>query len=186
PGEYYMSSTGEYGGLWRRQDRTPNRLLGVGFCAQGFQSGSYYMRGEESNDPRVDFVFTGTSGDAKFGGYGIAGGGAAGQELDRYDVALGSPRHALVLASSQGHTDEMIIAKEELGALHHMIGGTQNADVRSDIVFFETPSGGAVFSVGSISWSTSLPINGYDNDVSKITRNVLIRFIDPRAFSVPQ
>ena len=36
--------------------------------------------------------------------------------------------------------------------------------------------GGAVFSVGSISWCGSLSHNGYANDVSRITANVLRRF----------
>ncbi len=35
PGEAYLSSTGEPGGLWRHRGRPPNRLLGVGFSAQG-------------------------------------------------------------------------------------------------------------------------------------------------------
>ena len=44
------------------------------------------------------------------------------------------------------------------------------------MVFFETPNDGAVFSTGSISWCGSLSHNGYDNDVSRITANVLRRF----------
>ncbi|RWE19695.1 MAG: N,N-dimethylformamidase [Mesorhizobium sp.] len=185
PGEYFMSSTGEYGGLWRRQDRTPNQLLGVGFCAQGFQSGSYYQWSPGSNDPRADFISKGITRDGVFGDYGVAGNGAAGQELDRFDPELGSPRHALVIASSTNHTDYMVVAKEEFGAMHWMIGGSENKNVRSDIVFFETAGGGAMFSVGSISWCMSLPVNGYDNDVSRMTRNVLERFLDPAPFSLP-
>ncbi|WP_352901214.1 N,N-dimethylformamidase beta subunit family domain-containing protein [Mesorhizobium sp. M1340] len=63
--------------------------------------------------------------------------------------------------------------------------GGENENVRSDLVFFETSSGGAVFSVGSISWCMSLPINGYDNDVSRLTRNVLERFREPAPFPLP-
>jgi N,N-dimethylformamidase len=51
-GEYYHSSTGEYGGLWRRQGRPPNMLAGVGFVAQGFDRSSYYRRTGASRDPR--------------------------------------------------------------------------------------------------------------------------------------
>ena len=54
---------------------------------------------------------------------------------------------------------------------------------RAELVFFETPSGGAVFSTGSIGWSSSLAHNKYDNNVSRITLNVLRRFLDPKAFS---
>ena len=45
------------------------------------------------------------------------------------------------------------------------------------MVYFETPDGGAVFSVGSINWILNLPHNDYRNNVSRITRNVLERFI---------
>jgi N,N-dimethylformamidase len=54
------------------------------------------------------------------------------------------------------------------------------------MVFFETPSGGAVFSVGSIAWCASLPCNRFDNNVSRITRNVLDRFADPVPFPFPE
>ena len=46
----------------------------------------------------------------------------------------------------------------------------------------QTPDGGAVFSSSSISWAGSLSHNGYDNNVSKITENVLKRFLDPTPF----
>ena len=47
------------------------------------------------------------------------------------------------------------------------------------MVFFERPNGGAVLSVGSITWAASLSHNQYDNNVSLVTRNVLERFLDP-------
>jgi N,N-dimethylformamidase len=53
------------------------------------------------------------------------------------------------------------------------------------MVFFETPGGGAVFSVGSISWFGALARHGYDNDVARITTNVLQRFADPEPFGPP-
>ena len=43
--------------------------------------------------------------------------------------------------------------------------GSQSDLVRADLVFFETPAGGAVFSTGSIAWIGSLSHNGYDNNV---------------------
>jgi N,N-dimethylformamidase len=62
---------------------------------------------------------------------------------------------------------------------------TPDPYVRADIVFYETPAGGAVFSVGSISWFGALARNDYDNDISQITRNVLVRFLDPTPFEEP-
>ena len=44
PGEYYHSFTGEYGGLWLRQNRPPQQLVGTGFIAQGFDLSSPYRR----------------------------------------------------------------------------------------------------------------------------------------------
>jgi N,N-dimethylformamidase len=52
--------------------------------------------------------------------------------------------------------------------------------IKADMVFFETPHGGGVFSVSSISYAGSLAHNGYDNNVSRITENVLRRFLDPK------
>ena len=48
------------------------------------------------------------------------------------------------------------------------------------MVFFETPDGGGVFSVSSISYAGSLAHNGYNNNISRITENVLRRFLDPK------
>ncbi|WP_246668488.1 hypothetical protein [Bradyrhizobium elkanii] len=50
--------------------------------------------------------------------------------------------------------------------------------VRPDLVY-ETPNDGAVFSVGSIAYSGALPWNGFDNNISHLTSNVLKRFMDP-------
>ena len=46
-------------------------------------------------------------------------------------------------------------------------------------------NGGAVFSTGSIAWAGSLAHNGYDNNVARITENVVRRFLDPRPFDPP-
>jgi hypothetical protein len=58
----------------------------------------------------------------------------------------------------------------------------RSARVRADIVFFETAAGGAVFSTGSIAWCCALSHNGYHNNVSRLTGNVLRRFLDPKPF----
>ena len=55
-------------------------------------------------------------------------------------------------------------------------GGTVNERVRADMVYFEGPNEGAVFSVGSIAWISSLSHNDHENNVSRITENVLRRF----------
>jgi hypothetical protein len=53
--------------------------------------------------------------------------------------------------------------------------GLNPDDGGAEMVLFATPSGGAVFSVGSISYVASLPV---DEGVSRITANVLRRFLE--------
>ena len=58
------------------------------------------------------------------------------------------------------------------------MGGTMDFQVRADITYFTTKNGGGVFSTSSISWCGSLSHNGYDNNVSRMTANVLRRFME--------
>jgi N,N-dimethylformamidase len=185
PGEYYMSFSGEYGGLWRRQRRPPNMLAGVGFISQGFDASSYYRRQPASRDGRAKFIFEGIE-DEILGNFGTLRGGAAGLEIDSYDRALGSPSHALVVASSEGHSNTFELVNEAVLVAHGATDGPQNPAIRADMVFFECPNGGAVFSTGSIAYPGSLPYNGYDNNIARLTTNVLRRFADPAPFELPR
>ncbi len=182
PGESYHAFNGEYGGLWRRLGRAPNTLVGVGFAAQGFERAIGYKRNPESYTSRAAWIFENVTDDS-IGTSGL-GGGAAGQEVDRYNPALGSPTHAVVLASATDFGPDMTRTKEELTAA--TVVPAPDPVVRADIVFFETPAGGAVFSVGSISWFGALARNSYDNDIAQITTNVVRRFAHPEPFELPQ
>jgi N,N-dimethylformamidase len=182
PGEYYHSFTGEYGGLWRRQNRPPQQLVGTGFIAQGFDLSSPYRRTPESADPRVAFAFEGIGMDETIGGFGLMGGGAAGLEVDIADRELGTPPHALVVARSEELTDTYLLVNEDLPIATPDTMGSANPRVRSDIVFFETGNGGAVFAFSSIAWCGSLAHNGYDNNVGRLTGNVLRRFTSDEPF----
>lgn len=180
-GEYYPSFTGEYGGPWRRQSRPPWMIVGTGFTAQGFDISAPYQRLPDSSHPRAAFIFAGVGKDELIGDFGLIGGGAAGLEIDRADRHLGTPPHALVLATLQGrHTDIYLVVCEELLATYPGLGGTENALVRADMVFYETPNGGAAWASSSIAWAGSLSHNKYKNNVSRITQTVLDRFLDPK------
>ncbi len=181
PGEYYHSFSGEYGGLWRRLGRAPNVMCGTGFIAQGFDVSSFYRRGPDADNPRASFIFHDVP-DEIIGNFGLIGGGAAGIELDCITTALGSPPNILRLASSDDHTSMMTLVNEEFGVVPVNLGGDQNERVRADLTFCETPSGGALFATSSIAWCGSLSHNNYDNNVSRITWNVLRRFVDPTPF----
>ncbi|AIV63623.1 concanavalin A-like lectin/glucanases superfamily protein [Burkholderia pseudomallei K42] len=186
-GEYYLSTTGEYSGLWRRQGRrSPQVIAGVGFTAEGFDVSSYYRQTPARDNPRVKWMFEGIARDELLGDFGLIGGGAAGLELDRVDRNLGTPPHALVVASSEAHTDAYMLVVEELFFNLPGCSGSECDWVRGDICFYETPNGGAVWSVGSIAYAGSLSHNDYENNVSKLTRNVLTRFVDPARFDMPR
>jgi N,N-dimethylformamidase len=181
-GESYHAFGGEYGGMWRRLGRAPNELVGIGFAAQGFAKASHFEVNPAALDGRASWIWDGVEiEDGKIGTSGL-GGGAAGQELDRYDTRLGSPPHAVVLASATEFGPDMIRTKEEFEG--SVAAPDPDPYVRADMVFYETPNGGAVFSVGSISWFGALARNNFDNDVAKITGNVIDRFLDETPFEL--
>ena len=76
-------------------------------------------------------------------------GGASGHETDKRSAS--TPENAVLLAK-----------------------GTNPDDGGAEIVTFDTPSGGAVFSVGSITWPASIVVS---DTVSTITKNVISRFL---------
>ncbi len=181
PGESYHAFTGEYGGLWRRLGRAPNELVGVGFAAQGFERAAPYKLDPDAASSRAAWILDGVDDDEGRIGTSGLGGGAAGQEIDRYDESLGSPSHAVVIGSATVFGTDMVRTKEEFGA--SVAYRRPDPKVRADIVFYETEGGGAVFSVGSIAWFGSLARNGYDNDTARMTANVVRRFLDPTPFA---
>ena len=83
----------------------------------------------------------------------------------------------LVLASSEEHSDLMMLVNEEFGVVPPNLGGDQHPDVRADIAFCETPAGGAVCSTGSIAWCGSLVGTAMTTTCRDMTENVLRRFL---------
>ncbi|MEW5978992.1 MAG: N,N-dimethylformamidase beta subunit family domain-containing protein [Acidobacteriota bacterium] len=84
-------------------------------------------------------------------------GGASGHETDK--ISIHSPAHVQLVAKG--------INPDEGGA---------------EMIFFDTPSGGAIFSAGSISYASAAIV---DEQVSRITANVLNRFLGSRQQSPP-
>jgi N,N-dimethylformamidase len=180
PGEHHHSLTGEPGGLWRFRGLAPQQFFGVGFTAQGFDQNSPYRRTTDSLNPRASWIFDGIREDELIGDFPslVLDTGAAGSELDRADFALGTPPHALVLASSFGHSNAYQHVVEQINTSNSaQPGGTENPLVRADMVYLEYPDDGAVFATSSIAWCGSLSFNDYRNHVSRITENVLRRFV---------
>ncbi len=178
PGEHYLATTGMKSGLWKNLGRAPQKLVGVGFIAEGFESSRPYRRMPDSYHRTVDWIMKGVSGEM-IGEGGLAHGGAAGIELDRYDLSLGTPPHARILASSGGHSDNYLLAIEEVLYPYPGLSGSQDYRIRGDMVYFSSPNQGAVFSGGSIAFGQALPINGFENNVSTVLGNVVDEFIKP-------
>ena len=180
PGELRHQTTGEQGGLWRYRGRDPNRLVGVGFASQCDTTvrAPGYRRTAASHDEAHAWIFDGVDAEM-IGEHGLYLGGAAGYEIDRHDPAFGSPAEAVVLATSAGlHPADYLLVVEDLMVTIPDITGPSTDRVRADLTYLPYPNGGAVFCVGSCSWCGSLSTDGYDNDVSRITGNVLRRFLD--------
>ena len=123
------------------------------------------------------WIFEGI-GEEVLGDFGFSGGGAAGYELDRADDRLGSPPNVRILAQSEQHPDHFVLVPEEL-LTHLTTLPLQPIDdlIRADMIYFEVPGGGKVFSVGSITFCGSLPWNGGDNDISRLVENILREFL---------
>lgn len=179
PGEGNLSFTGELGGLWRYRNRTPQRMVGIGFSAQGLAPGRPYTRCPDSFDPEVSWVFDGIDEDEPIGDHPclVSRYGAAGFEVDRVDYSLGTPHRTKILATATGFSDAYQHCSEEVMMSDSAQGGTVEERVRADMVLLEYPHGGGVFAPGSIAWCGCLSYDNYKNAVSRITQNVLDRFL---------
>jgi N,N-dimethylformamidase len=183
-GEYYHSTTGELGGLWRNRGRSPQRLVGTGMTSsiEGIKEENRpYRREKGSFDPRVAFIFEGIGRDELIGDFPnlVGGSGAAGFEIDRLDYSLGTPPHTLLLATASGYEGDYQGAMEDATVANLKVPNAKDPNIRADMVYLEYPKGGAVFSTGSIAWCGCLSYDRYQNNVSRITENVLREFSKP-------
>ena len=125
-----------------------SRLLGVGSSLTGVMTSAPYKVIKSRH-----WVFEGTGlkdgdlfGEANQLAY--MPGGASGHETDKIDTD--SPASVELLAK-----------------------GTNPNEGGAEITYYQTPSSGAVFSVGSITWGQSILI---DDNVSRVTANVIRQF----------
>ncbi len=181
PGEGYLASTGQKSGLWRSRGRAPQKIVGLGFTTEGMDESQPFERMPDSFHRRASWIFEGLGDEELIGDFGLACGGAGGVELDRYELGLGTPPHTLLLAATWGHSDNYPLVSEEVTYAFPGRGGTQDAQVRGDMIYFTTPNNGACFAAGSIAWSQALPCHGGENNVARIMRNVLNAFLKDQA-----
>jgi N,N-dimethylformamidase len=125
-------------------------LLGVVFSEPGQMTSAPYA---VLNQTHWAFSGTGLKNGDEFGSETLherIPGGASGHETDK--ISPSSPKNIVHLAKGKNPDN----------------GG-------ADLTIYSTDSGGAVFSVGSITWVSSILV---DQNVSTITANVLHRFFD--------
>jgi N,N-dimethylformamidase len=185
PGESYHAFGGGYGGLWRRIGRSSHKFLGISFSTQGRHLGFPYRFVNGISDPRVAFMTEGLDvhPGATFGDAGYMGGGAAGFELDSVNPKYGTPPHTLIVAKGIViHPDYGWVNEDMLIHRHPL---SQEDWSCADMVFLETSAGGAVFSVGSMTFVGSLMIDGGASALGRLTANVVRRFADPAPFELP-
>ena len=99
--------------------------------------------------------------------------------MDRVDHRLGTPEDAVIIARSENHDDQTILVPEEM--LTHVTNWAKESTedlIRADMIYFKVPGGGQVFSTGSITYCGCLPWNNGDNNISRLTINVLKRFLE--------
>jgi len=178
PGEAYNAFDGTYGGLWRRSGRAPQELVGVGFTAQGNFYGHPYKR--KCFESKFDWVFEGIKED-QIGDFGFSGNGAAGFELDHIDSHLTSIKDITLLAQSKASKNPeenfILVPESQLTHLSNIKHLPEDEILQADMVYFEIPGGGSVFSTGSITFCGSLPWNKFDNNVSKLLENIINKSI---------
>ena len=171
PGELQHNSTGLLGGTWSLHGRSSHRLVGIGMAGQGFGRAPGFQRLPDSLNPLVGFIFEGIHFEERIGDFGLNLGGAGGFEFDRIDRMEGTPSSTLLLAST------VEVPSSFYRAMEHGVGrGPNDPLVRADMVYLKRGSG-SVFSVGSITWTGSLSHNGYNNNVARVSTNVLTEFI---------
>ena len=176
PGEAEHSTSPEVGGLWERRGLPPRTALGVDTAGAAFgrADGVWgYRRLAASYESDVGWMFEGVE-DAVIGDFGLNLGTAAGCEIDRVVGWDWDRGHApLVLARA---THDSFVAPERPPV---------PVAPAAEIALMPHRMGGAVFSVGSITWTGSLSHAGYENNVSRITENVLRHFLaTPRGAAI--
>ncbi|MFT4009872.1 MAG: hypothetical protein QM655_07485 [Nocardioidaceae bacterium] len=186
PGERTHVYTGEPGGIWKLRGMGPNKLVGVGFSTEGFSAAKPFRRQPASYEGVCSPWFAGIDAE-HLGEHGHILGAAAGDEVDRFDVALGSPEHGVLLATADGFGVEyQLVIEDQILALPAQ-GGLDRPDVvKADMVYLPIDGGGAVFSGSSIVYCGALAWNDFENDLCTVTNRVLDSFCGELPGSAPE
>lgn len=165
-GEEHLALNGEPGGLWRWRGRPEHRLTGVGSCGMGFTHALPYQRLADSYGSEVAWLFRGLAG-ASIDAPGILLGGPAGYEIDCVSQKWGTPAGTLLLAEAGPFISGYVWEDGEL------YSPQEPQRLVAHMTLRHTAAGGIVFATGSVSWLGALPAAGGQNDVGRVTGNLL-------------
>jgi N,N-dimethylformamidase len=147
---FHHPETGQYiESRFHRNVESEANLLGVVTTEAGIMTAAPYKLIEEDH-----WVFAGT---------GLRNGDLFGTENQHERCSGGASGHETDKMSASSPANTVLLAK-----------GTNPEEGGAEMVVYDTASGGAVFSVGSITYPASLLV---DPDISRITANVLSRFM---------
>lgn len=178
--EAFSEFDGLPAGKFRELGLPANQIHGLGMTdLEPMEKGTYYRCLPAAQNPRARFIFAGVAGDV-IGNFGKMGGGVVAEEIEHADYLQGTPGHALIVARSENMAWPLV-SEDGLTAREYRL----NFNPKAEIVFYETPNGGAVFAVGSMAWRGGLYHNNFNNSVAQVTGNVLRRFMDPTPFQYP-
>jgi len=173
PGELRQAATGEPGGSWRWRGRSAHGVLATGTAAVSFGEGRPYVREPASHDPAFAWIFEGADPSA-IDAHAELLGGPSGFEVDAMREDLGTPGDTVKLATATGFDPALTFVPSE----DVLSTGTKGA-MESHIAYRRLAGGGRVFSAPSIAWTSCLADRGGDNDVARITANVIRAFTRP-------
>ena len=139
----------EYESRMHRTLESEANLLGVVCTSEGIMTAAPYRVADESH-----WALEGT---------GLRNGDLFGEKTLHERVPGGASGHETDKRSASSPANTLLLAK-----------GINPDNGGAEIVYHEPGNGGAVFSVGSITWVPALLV---DEHVSRITRNVLDRFL---------
>jgi len=176
-GEEHFQLTGAPGGLWNTLGRPVGALVGVTHAWGSVRAGHArpYRRTPASRDPRVAHLFAGIGDEEIIGERGAFFGAAASFEVDFAHHLLGTPAHALVVATAE-MPEGSPLESVALPVIQAVSPADATRSRHADLTYFETASGGAVFSVGSMGWIGALSHDGDRNAASRLTANALRGF----------
>jgi N,N-dimethylformamidase len=91
-------------------------------------------------------------------------------------------RDGNIVILAQAHTKADIryalVPEEVLTPWTNLAGITNEEAKRADMIYFRVRSGGKVFSVGSITFCGCLPYNNFENNISRLIKNVVDHFLE--------